>query len=119
MHKNEISMNVLLDSHALHLPAHEQVKMLCNSYTMSMSTLPDIYTLAQGLQAQWQVYIYIRQSTSAYGITNSYVFLLEAGSSNSKLFIAIPLCYIENQINCDCGIKFCHQILLWLWIQYY
>jgi len=29
--------------------------------------------------------------------------------------VVIPCCYIGSQISCDCGIKFCHKKLLWLW----
>ena len=45
---------------------------ICNSYTMGTSGLPDIYTRsprAAGLRAEG---VYIRQITSAHGITNIY-----------------------------------------------
>jgi len=47
---------------------------LCNGYTMDTHALPDIYTLAQAS-------VYIRQSTSAHGITN-----ISTLRSRSKIF---------------------------------
>ena len=41
---------------------------ICNGYAMDTSGLPDIYT--QSLRAEG---VYIRQATSAHGITNIYV----------------------------------------------
>ena len=43
--------------------------LICNSYTMGTSGLPDIYT--QGPRAEG---VYIRQIMSAHGITNIYQF---------------------------------------------
>jgi len=46
---------------------------ISNNYTLGTCTLPNIYLLAQGPQAQGQVCI-IRQSMNAQGITNMFYF---------------------------------------------
>jgi len=59
---------------------------ICNSYTMAMRDLPDIYPLARGLQAQGPGHIY----QSGHGISNIYHY----GILTEKVIHYCPISFI-------------------------
>ena len=81
---------------------------VCNSYAMGTSGLPDIYT--QGPRAEG---VYIRQITSAHGITNIYQSMCNHVWANQHNNSSMDSLYLyRNLLDCIVGLNLMIKMFL-------
>ena len=74
---------------------------ICNSYTMGTSGLPDIYTRSPRAEG-----VYIRQITSAHGITNIYQLMCNHVWANQHNNSSMDSLYLyRDLLDCIVGLN--------------